>query len=99
MKVQSQYTGRRVRDEHGLVLGLVADIVYDDITQRPEYLVVSPGPLRRAHYVPFDGAMETGDGTIVVPWDKEWFRLAPRAHTTPSLRPRARRELEIHYTR
>ncbi len=99
MRMQSQYTGRKVIDEHGLVLGVVADVVYDAHTQRPEYLVVNPGPLRRAHYVPVDGAVETPDGTIVVPWDKDWFRLAPAANGSAMLQPRRRRELEVHYAR
>lgn len=97
MRMQSQYTGRTVIDEHGLALGVVADVVYDSYTQRPEYLVVNPGPLRRSHYVPVHGALETGDGTIVVPWDKDWFRLAPAA--SGSLRASDRRELEAHYAR
>lgn len=99
MRMQSQYTGRTVIDEHGLVLGAVTDVVYDAHTQRPEYLVVSPGALRRAHCVPVHGALETADGTIVVPWDKDWFRLAPAAVGQATLRERDRRELEAHYAR
>lgn len=99
MRIQSHFTGRQVIDEHGLALGTVADVVYDVHTQRPEYLVVNPGPLRRAHYVPVDGAMETPDGTIVVPWDRDWFKLAPAANGNPMLRPKERRELETHYAR
>lgn len=99
MRMQSQYTGRKVMDEHGLVLGVVSDVVYEAHTQRPEYLVVNPGPLRRSHYVPVFGAVETLDGTIVVPWDKDWFRLAPAANGSGMLQPRRRRELEVHYAR
>jgi sporulation protein YlmC with PRC-barrel domain len=99
MRIQSQYTGRKVIDEHGLVLGVVTDVTYDAYTQRPEYLVVNPGPLRRSHYVPVHGAAEIDDGTIVVPWDKDWFKLAPAANGHAALRPRDRRELEAHYAR
>lgn len=99
MRMQSHYTGRKVIDEHGLVLGLVADVVYNSHTQRPEYLVVNPGPLRRSHYVPVLGAAEIEDGTIVVPWDKDWFKLAPAANGHAALRQRDRRELEAHYAR
>lgn len=99
MRMQSQYTGRTVLDEHGLVLGVVTTVVYDDHTQRPEYLVVNPGPLRRSHYVPVLGAAETADGTIVVPWDRDWFRLAPTANLHGVLRPGDRRALDAHYTR
>lgn len=99
MRMQSHYTGRKVIDEHGLVLGVVTDVVYDAHTQRPEYLVVNPGPLRRSHYVPVHGAAEIDDGTIVVPWDKDWFKLAPAANGHAGLRARDRRELESHYAR
>jgi len=99
MRMQSQYTGRKVIDEHGLVLGVVSDVVYDAHTQRPEYLVVNPGPLRRSHYVPVHGAVEAADRTIVVPWDKDWFRLAPAATNHGTIRARERRELEAHYAR
>jgi sporulation protein YlmC with PRC-barrel domain len=99
MRMQSQYTGRTVIDEHGLALGVVSDVVYDAYTQRPEYLVVNPGPLRRSHYVPVHGALETPDGTIVVPWDKDWFRLAPSAGSHATLRDHDRRQLEAHYAR
>ena len=98
MRMQSQYTGRKVIDEHGLVLGEVREVVYDAHTQRPEYLVVSPGVLRRSHYVPIDGAVEVADGSIVVPWDRDWFRLAPSAGGG-ALRPKDRRDLESHYAR
>ena len=99
MRMQSQYTGRKVIDEHGLDLGVVTEVVYDAYTQRPEYLIVSPGALRRAHYVPIDGALEIENGTIVVPWDRDWFKLAPAATTHGSLRPKDRRQLEAHYAR
>lgn len=99
MRMQSQYTGRTVIDEHGLPLGVVTDVVYDAYTQRPEYLVVNPGPLRRSHCVPVLGAMETHDGIIVVPWDKDWFKLAPSTASHGTLRERQRRELEAHYAR
>ena len=66
MKVQSRYTGRTVIDEHGTVLGRVTDVVYEQHTQRPEYLVVHPGPLRRSVQVLVRGSYETADGSIVV---------------------------------
>jgi len=55
--------------------------------------------LRRAHYVPVAGACETVTGDIVVPWDRDWFRLAPTASARPALTTVRRRELEAHYVR
>ena len=93
------YTGRRVLDEHGLPLGSITDVIYAPGEYEPEYLIVDPGPLRRAHYVPAAGACQTADGEIVVPWDRDWFRLAPKASARPTLSPSDRRALEVHYTR
>jgi hypothetical protein len=93
------YTGRRVLDEHGLPLGTVTDVIYPPGECDPEYLIVDPGVLRRAHYVPAAGACQTARGEIVVPWDRDWFRLAPTATARPVLSATRRRELAAHYAR
>ena len=62
-------------------------------------VIRNPGPLRRSHYVPVHGAVETGDGSLVVPWDRDWFKLAPAVHGHSHLRDRDRRQLEAHYAR
>ena len=90
-------TGRVVLDEHGLRLGSVTDVVYRADSHDPEFLVVRPGPLRRSHYVPAAGACQTMDGEIVVPWDRDWFRLAPTGGKTVS--PARRTAIAVHYTR
>jgi uncharacterized protein YrrD len=92
------YTGRRVLDEHGLGLGSVTDVVEDADGRTPQYLVVDPGPLRAAHYVPVAGSYSTTDDRIVVAWDKQWVRHAPKAKRHHDLDPHERRRLEIHYT-
>jgi len=65
----TQYAGRRVLDEHGLGLGSVADVVYDADGVAPEYLVVDPGPLRAAHYVPVARSYSTADDQVVLTLD------------------------------
>lgn len=91
------YNGRPVIDEHGAKLGTITDVIFDVRGNDPEYLVVDPGPLRRAHYVPVRGAYETIEGSIVVPWDKHWFKLAPKAEGDHILASVDRRLLEVHY--
>lgn len=93
------FTGRKVLDEHGLPLGSITDVVYASGEFDPEYFVVAPGLLRWSHYVPAAGACQTVDGDIVVPWDRDWFRLAPKASSRPVLTAGGRRELEVHYSR
>lgn len=91
------FTGRAVLDEHGMPLGTVTDVVYDARGESPEYLVVDPGVLRAAHYVPVRGAYAAQDGEVIVPWDRHWFKLAPKADRDHVLGPVDRRTLEVHY--
>lgn len=91
------FTGRAAIDEHGEKLGEIADVVFDGHLGQPEYLVVDPGLFRSAHYVPVDGTYESVDGDIVVPWDRHWFKLAPKAHRAHALTSSERHDLEAHY--
>lgn len=93
------YTGRRVLDVHGLQLGTITQVVYGDDPYEPEYLVVDPGLLRRPHYVPVAGACQTPDGEIVVSWDRDWFRLAPKASSRPFLTRSQAIAVANHYAR
>jgi hypothetical protein len=99
----SAYTGHRVVDEQGHELGKVVDVVYDDgpsrrtDTQEPDFLVVDPGMLRAAHYLPVAGTWRTDDGTIVSPWGKDTIRSAMKAGGDHMLTRDQRRSLEQHY--
>ncbi len=46
------YMGLDVQDEHGDTIGSVSDVLYDESTQNPQWLVVNPGTLRADHFVP-----------------------------------------------
>lgn len=97
------YTGHHVLDEHGADLGRVVDVIYtdpsttDDGSMTPHWLVVDPGPLRKAHYVPIDGSYVTEAGDVVVPWDKRWVKSAPKASGDHLLTDDQIAELESHY--
>lgn len=91
------FTGRTAIDEHGDQLGEIADVVFDQHYGRPEYLVVKPGVFRSSHYVPVEGIYETIEGEIVVPWDRHWFKLAPKAQRSHALSSEQRHDLEAHY--
>ena len=41
------YMGLIARDESGATIGEISDVVYDETTQQPEWLVVNPGTLPR----------------------------------------------------
>jgi hypothetical protein len=96
------YTGHAVIDEQGTHIGRVTDVIYeDDIAvgagRRPTWLVVDPGVLRAAHYMPVAGSYRTPDGTIVTPWDKDWVKSATKASNEHILTPDQREALRSHY--
>lgn len=93
----AHYTGRRALDEHGLGLGSITDVVYDPEGSNPEYLVVDPGRLRAAHYVPVVGCYSTNDDEVVLGWDKQWIKHAPKARRDHVLTRTDRLELQAHY--
>jgi sporulation protein YlmC with PRC-barrel domain len=73
------YMGLAVQDEHGATIGSVSDVVYDETTQQPQWLVVNPGTLRADHFVPTDGSYTTEDGNLVVAYTKQVVKEAPKA--------------------
>ena len=103
------YTGHDVIDEQGNHVGRVTDVIYDDVEvsaevgaevgagRRPTWLVVDPGLLRAAHYMPVAGSYRTPDGTIVTPWDKNWVKSAAKALNDHILTRDQRDELLSHY--
>ena len=99
------YTGYHVADEQGHEVGKVVDVVYDDdatlaepgMNRRPTWLVVDPGFLRAAHYLPVAGTYRTEDGTIVTPWDKHWIKSATKAGGDHILDADQRAQLASHY--
>lgn len=101
------YTGHDVIDEQGNPVGRVTDVIYDDAVEavgvgvaavrQPTWLVVDPGLLRAAHYMPVAGSYRTADGTIVTPWDKDWVKSATKATNDHILTRDQRDELLSHY--
>ncbi len=102
------YSGHHVIDERGERIGQITDVIYDDPTSdvigdplmspKPTWLVVDPGPLRAAHYVPVAGSYRAVDGDIVVPWAKEWIKSAPKARGDHLLSRVDIQDLAQHYT-
>ena len=60
-------------------IGSISDVVYDETTQQPEWLVVNPGTLRTDHFVPIEGAYTTEEGNVVVAYTKQMVKEAPKA--------------------
>jgi hypothetical protein len=95
------FSGHEVLDDQNQYVGKVTDVIYEETpgaaTTTPTWLVVDPGLLRTAHYVPAAGAYRTSEGAIVVPWDKEWIKSATKASRDHILTDQERDELRTHY--
>jgi len=91
------YTGHQVVDPDGHTLGEVSDVIYDDSTNEPAWMVVNPGLVRAEHYAPIEGSYTTDDGRVVVPFDKNWLKKAPKASGSHVLDDATVKELEDHY--
>jgi sporulation protein YlmC with PRC-barrel domain len=93
------FSGHQLVADDGQVVGTITDVVYDDVTERPVWGVVSPGFLRAGHYVPLlPPAHLSSDGAVVVPYDKAKVMQAPKVHRDHVVTPMLRRELEHHYS-
>ena len=102
------YTGHDVLDTHGHHVGKITDVIYDDAVSapvevaesptEPAWIVVNPGVMRAAHYVPVAGSYRTDEGTVVVPWDKDWIKSATKASGDHVLNADQIEELVTHYS-
>jgi hypothetical protein len=94
---QMTYTHAGVIDSEGHKLGVVSDVISDNHTLEPRWLVVDVGVLRTSHYVPAQGAYRTVDGDVVVPFSKDTIKESPRVHREHVIGPDDERELYDYY--
>lgn len=76
--METTYTGHDVIDRDGETVGTVSDVFYEDGATDPSWLVVDPGVFRKERLVPVEGSYETREGKIMVPFDKNWIKDAPK---------------------
>jgi hypothetical protein len=91
------FTDHAVLDRRGTKVGDVVDVVSDSSTLEPRWFVVDPGTLKAAHYVPVAGSYQTEAGDIVVPYDADSVKHAPKAHRDHIVTPELDHELREHY--
>jgi hypothetical protein len=89
-------TGLTAIDADGEKVGTITDVVFDRFGE-PRWGVVDPGMLRRAHYVPLDGAYETEDGRVVLPVGRDSVKTAPAAGREHVITADLEAELVAHY--
>ncbi len=75
----SGLVGRIVIDLRHEPIGKVVDVIFEDAGPAARFAVVDPGPFRASRYVPIDRFGRTGDGRIVLPFEAERVRTAPKA--------------------
>ncbi len=97
IRKSERYTGHEVIDPNGNKLGEVSDVIYDDDSDEPTWIVIKPGALRAEHYAPIEGSYTTDEGRVVIPFEKSWLKKAPKATGDHVLDAETERELEKHY--
>ena len=91
------YKGHAVIDEHGTKVGKITDVLYDDKTLMPRWMIVDIGVLGAQHYVPLNDAYQSEDGRLVIPFDKKTVKAAPRAGKDHILTRAVEEQLVQHY--
>ncbi|MDQ1466301.1 MAG: hypothetical protein QOH10_716 [Actinomycetota bacterium] len=76
---ESQVSGHRMVSEAGDVIGRVNDVLVDETAVDAAWAVVRTGLTRSEHFVPLTNAYLGVDGSVVVPYDKNTVKRAPRA--------------------
>jgi hypothetical protein len=94
---EPQFTDQRVLDQQGAKVGDVVDVVSDSSTLEPRWFVVDPGAFKATHYVPVLGSYQTAEGDIVVPYDANAVKHAPKAHRDHIMTPELEIEIKEHY--
>jgi uncharacterized protein YrrD len=95
---QSHLTGSEVVGQHGEVLGRAADVLFDEAADRPAWVRVDQGLLHQKHtLIPLEGAYQADNGTLVVPFDKDTVKRAPKVKMPVALTGEVRQKLSDYY--
>jgi uncharacterized protein (TIGR02271 family) len=91
------WQGRTVLDREGGRIGTIHAIYLDDRTEVPEWALVNTGLFgTKSSFVPLAQAFES-DNDVVVPYDKQLVRDAPRVDRDQHLSETEERQLWRHY--
>jgi len=93
------WLNRTVVDPSGAKVGTVTDVYVDDQSQQPDWLAISTGLFgTKVSFVPIDGA-RVDDDDVVVAYDKETIKDAPRVEADGALSVEEEQTLYTHYGR
>lgn len=91
------FTGSKVLDPKGQPIGKVSDVVFDGTTAVPTWMVVKPGLFQAEHFVPVRGSYRTEADRVVVPFDRQHVKAAPKAAGDHVITSEKRALLAQHY--
>jgi uncharacterized protein (TIGR02271 family) len=92
------WIGRDAYDPTGEKIGKIAEIYYDDVTERPEWVSISTGLFGlKKTLVPIHGSRPFGDGDLQLYFGKDVVKDAPRIDPGGHLTAEEERELWSYY--
>lgn len=94
---QTGFTGSQVLDPNGQPIGKVSDVVFDGPAADPTWMVVKPGMFQASHFVPIRGSYRTDTDRVVVPFDRQHVKAAPKAAGDHVITSETRALLAQHY--
>jgi hypothetical protein len=93
----STWEGRILLDRDGARIGTIDAIYLDDRTGEPEWALINTGLFgTKCSFVPLAQAFQT-DNDVLVPYDKQLVRNAPRVDPDGHLSEAEERQLWRHY--
>ena len=92
-----EFRGHKVINQKGEKIGTVTDVIYDPMTNRPQWVVVDTGLMHADHYMPIDGTYRSVEGNVVGPFDKWTVTHAAKAHKNHVMTRELEMELLEHY--
>jgi len=94
----TELTGHEVLDETGGKIGKIADVIYSTDTAEPAYVRLDFGLLKSHHVlVPLEDAYRSDHGDLVVPFDKNTVKGAPKVPTPVALTKPLEEQLDLYY--
>jgi len=95
---QPHLTGSEVVGQHGEPIGKATDVLFDEEADRPAWIQVDQGLLHQKHtLIPLEGAYQADNGTLVVPFDKDTIKRAPKVKVPVALTGEVRQKLSEYY--
>jgi len=93
----AELTGHEMIGDHNDKIGTVTDVFFDETVTHPKWAAVHTGVLGGDHLVPLTDAYQSEDGMVVVPFDKNTVKHAPKLHKDHVLTPELEQELLQYY--